>query len=75
MEKRKRKKLILFWWSKWVGRWLGYESNLAGVLTKNGRGEDAVVANRPCFVCWKGGYVWKKNGKGSGRKGSGTGSE
>src|SRR6266702_1627780 len=52
---------------------VGDKSNLAGMLTKNGRGEDAVMANRPCFVCWKGSYVWQKNRKGSGRKGSGTG--
>ncbi len=50
-------------------------SNLAGVLANNGRGEDTVMPNHPCFVCWKGGYVWQKNGKGSGRKGSEIGSE
>jgi len=48
---------------------VGDESNLAGVLAKNGRGEDAIMANHPCFVCWKGGYVWQKKGKGVGGKG------
>jgi len=49
---------------------VGDKSNLAGMLTKNGRGEDAVMANCPCFVCWKEGYMWQKKGKGVGGKGA-----
>ncbi len=34
-----------------VAAGVGDKSNLAGMLAKNGRGEDTIMANHPCFVC------------------------